>query len=129
MKINDFHPVESGGLDLPPNTAGSVDWWEKAMKPVYDQLRNLSDLSQKRVTLGDNLNTDVKSLSLEDGVEVIFRCNVTGKPLGATLLWWDNFGPVAFSSAIVDTDRLRVKATFTPTPTKPVACKILVWGP
>ena len=121
MRIQDFHPVEKESLGLP-------EWWEQAMKPVYDYLGKVGDILQGQVGF-DNLNWEVKDLAIETGIPLTFRSFlIAGKAIGAILIASDAFTATNFFAQVLSEDQITVSANFTPTPTKAVPCKVLVFG-
>lgn len=124
MKIQQFQPVFRS--DVPK----SEPWIEQFLKPVYDQIKDLTVMSQGQWNFSDNANAEERELDVVHNEEFqISLKRLRGKPDKVLLGAWDSdefAWPLRWK--IIDIDKISCRVKFETDPGRPVKVKILVIG-
>lgn len=85
MKIGNFTRVKESDLgDKAPS------WFSAAFGPIQTLLEQLVVLSQGNVSVTDNINCEIREITLtQDEEKTISLSRVSGKPIGIRVLWQD----------------------------------------
>lgn len=124
MKISNYrHPTRQDFPGLSPEISRALD-------VVGRQVRELTQVLQGRASLSENLNCEIRSMEVLDGVDYeVSMTTMSGEPEGAIPIWADNYEiPRVSHFQALSGGRAKVRFEFSTNPTAAKAVRILFVG-
>lgn len=123
MRIKDWRRITLDDISEAP------EWFQRAVDSLNDQIEDLTTALQLRLTLSENLYSEVRTLELAHDVSTDIRLQkIRTRPLGLLVLATDYYEYHRAAMEVVDRDLIRVKIKWDVAPSSEVAVTLAIFG-
>jgi len=135
MKLDAYKPLHRDGVPLEEpaegdNPIGDIpEWHDQMLEPTHKQIMNLTRMAQGLITFGENINAEIRRLSMFHNVPIeVTLSSMKGNPLGIIPVYWDVEQFASFRPKIIDLKTVRLTVNFDSDPGRAVDVIVIILG-